>query len=343
MPPEFCNCLNKWVVAEMEVGKQVFLESGLSVVQRFVCLIVVMVIVFLMVVPERSSGANVLKTSLGDLSIFPPNNPWNLDVSKFPTHSNSDLFISRMAPGKPLHPDFGTVWRGAPIGMFFTVVDGEQKKVPIRFKYASESDPGPYPIPMDAPVEGGINSVGDRHVIVIDYPARKLYELFSAYPEDLGWRAGSGAVFDLESNELRPAGWTSADAAGLPIFPGLVRYDETVIHKEISHALRFTMRKTQRAFIPPARHYASRERDENIPPMGLRVRLKATYDISGFPSNVQIILRALKQYGMILADNGGDWFISGVHDMRWNDVELGTLKRIKGQDFEIVYTGEREM
>ena len=167
--------------------------------------------------------------------------------------------------------------------------------------------------------------------------------LHRAHKDGLGWRAGSGAIFDLTSNKLRPKGWTSADAAGLPIFPGLVRYDEVVEQKEIRHALRFTVKKSQRAFIEPARHYASNRKDKNLPPMGLRVRLKADYDMSGFPPGVQVILKGLKKYGMILADNGGDWFISGVHDMRWNSDELGALKRVKGRDLEVVFTGETEM
>lgn len=225
------------------------------------------------------------------------------------------------------------------------VVSGDTPRVPVRFQYAAESDPGPYPIPPNAPIEGGPQGTGDRHLLVLDRDHWKLYELFSAYPEGRGYRAGSGAVFDLNSNALRPAGWTSADAAGLPIFPGLVRYDEVVEQGAIRHALRFTVRRTRRAYVPPARHFASRSDDPTLPPMGLRVRLRADYDISRFPPSARVILKALQTYGMILADNGGDWFLSGTPDPRWNEGELATLKRIKGADLEVVeparISGER--
>src|SRR5205814_91432 len=202
---------------------------------------------------------------------------------------------------------FGTVWHGAANGIPYVVVSSTEGKVPVSFMSASESDPGPYPLPPAAPIEGGSGSSGDRHVLVVDRDTWKLYELFDAHPVNGGerWTAGSGAVFDLASNALRPAGWTSADAAGLPVFPGLVRYDEAVEQGEIKHALRFTVRRTQRAYIPPATHFASSRRDANLPPMGLRVRLKAGFDISPFPASAQVILRALKKHGMLLADNGG--------------------------------------
>jgi hypothetical protein len=224
----------------------------------------------------------------------------------------------------------------------YVVVSGAQPKVPITFTaYGNESDPGPYPVPPDAPIEGGPNGQGDRHVIVIDRDNWKLYELFSAYPVNGGasWRAASGAVFDLNSNALRPAGWTSADAAGLPIFPGLVRYDEVFEQREIKHALRFTAQSTRRAYVYPARHFASNNTNPNLPPMGMRVRLKASFDISRFSPAMQVILRAMKKYGMILADNGSNWYVSGAPDPRWNDDELSTLKSIKGSDFEVVQMG----
>ena len=190
-------------------------------------------------------------------------------------------------------------------------VSGTQKKVPVSFDYADKSDPGPYPIPSDAPIEGGPSSDGDRHVLVLDVDHQVLYELYAAYPQSDGsWQAGSGAVFDLGSNALRPAGWTSADAAGLPILPGLVRYDEAVTDGVIDHALRFTVARTQKAYIYPATHYASDSTDPDLPPMGLRVRLKAGFDISGFSPEVQVILQALKTYGMMVADNGSDWYVS---------------------------------
>lgn len=288
--------------------------------------------------PIDGSG-HFLKTRYGELEIFPRNNPWNQDVSRLPVHPRSSEYIKSIGWHKPLHPDFGTVWKGAPSGIPFVVVSGEQKKVPVKFRYASESDPGPYPIPDSAPIEGGNQGKRDRHVIVVDYHNKKLYELWSAYKTPLGWDAGSGAIFDLTSNRLRPAGLTSADAAGLPILPGLVRYDEVVERGEIAHALRFTAVRTRRAYIHPARHFASRYSDENLPPMGLRLRLKSDYNISRFPPRVQVILRALKTYGMILADNGGDWFISGVPDPRWNDDELRWIKMVRGRDLEAVFTG----
>jgi hypothetical protein len=208
--------------------------------------------------------------------------------------------------------------------------------VAVRFAYADESDPGPYPIPSDAPIEGGPGSSGDRHVLLLDRDTWRLYELFAAYPEGDGWRAGSGAVFDLNANTLRPAGWTSADAAGLPILPGLVRYDEAVELGAIRHALRFTCRRTRRAYLAPARHYASSIRDPNVPPMGMRVRLKAGFDLSPFPPVVQVILEAMKTYGMFVADNGSDWYVSGAPDPRWDDAALATLRRVPGRNFEVV-------
>ena len=218
------------------------------------------------------------------------------------------------------------------------MVDGSQTRVPVSFDYEDESDPGPYPIPADAPVEGGPNGGGDRHVLVIDRDNWVLYELFAAYPREGGtrWEAGSGAIFDLDSNELRPAGWTSADAAGLPIFPGLVRYDEVVEQGEIRHALRFTCPTTRRAYLPPATHWASSRTEADLPPMGMRVRLRADFDTSGFPPEVEVILVALKRYGMFLADNGSGWFISGAPDPRWNDDALGSLKTVPSTAFEVV-------
>ena len=210
--------------------------------------------------------------------------------------------------------------------------------MPVNFYYPSESDPGPYPIPADAPIEGGPSSTGDRHVIILDATHRMLYELYDAHPAGDHWEAGSGAIFDLTSNALRPEGWTSADAAGLPMLPGLVRYDE-VASGEITHALRFTVDETQEAYIHPATHYASSDTNTSLPPMGLRLRLRAGYDISGFPAEVQVILRALKKYGMIVADNGSSWYISGAPDPRWSDDELHMLSQVPGSAFEAVYTG----
>jgi hypothetical protein len=277
--------------------------------------------------------------SLGGKRPFPDDNPWNQDISKESVDPNSAKLIAGIGLGKHLHPDFGTVYNGAPNGIPYVVVPGTQPKVPVKFEYGAESDPGPYPIPKNAPIEGGPNSKSDRHILVIERDNWKLYEVFSAFPLRKGWKAGSGAIFDLNSNKLRPAGWTSADAAGLPIFPGLVRYDEAVEQKAIRHALRFTVQKTRMGYVHPARHFASNKTAANLPPMGMRVRLKAATDISGFPEEVQVILKALKKYGMIVADNGGDWFLSGAPDPRWNDDNLGTMKKIKGKDFEVIKMG----
>jgi hypothetical protein len=276
--------------------------------------------------------------NLNGRPVFKADDPWNRDVSKDPIDPNSDTFIESIGRDRRLHPDFGTVWEGAPSGIPYVVVDRNQPRVPVVFETADESDKGPYPIPADAPVEGGPQSKGDRHVIVIDRDNWRLYELFAAYPVDGGksWKAGSGAIFDLANNTTRPHTWTSADGAGLPIFPGLVRYEEVIEQKEIRHALRFTVPKTRRAYAAPARHWASRSDDAKLPPMGMRVRLKADYDVSTFPPAAQVILGALKKHGMLLADNGGPWFVSGAPDPRWNDEDLHTLKRVRGKDFEVV-------
>ena len=284
--------------------------------------------------PDLGAGA-----SLHGKQLFPSDNAWNEDVSNSPVDPNSDNLIAGMGLTTGLHPDFGTVWNGAPNGIPYVVVSGLQTPIPINFKaFGSQSDPGPYPVPADAPIEGGPNATGDRHVLVIDRDNWKLYEMYRGFPLNNGtsWNADSGAVFDLNSNALRPAGWTSADAAGLPIFPGLVRYDEVFEQQEIKHAIRFTAQITRRAYVAPARHWASTNDSVDRPPMGMRVRLKASVDISTYSPAMQVILRALKKYGMILADNGSNWFISGAPDPRWNDDELNTLKNIKGSQFEVV-------
>jgi hypothetical protein len=276
------------------------------------------------------------------LQVFPADNPWNTDISQYPLHPDSVKFIDSIGKSEGIHPDFGTTWEGVPNGIPYTVVDGNQPLVPVEFTlYAGESDPGPYPIPDDASIEGGPGSDGDRHVIVVDRDNLMLYELYRAFKIDPGWEAESGAKWDLTSNQVRPKYWTSADAAGLPIFPGLVRYGE-ILTGEIDHALRFTVERTQRGFIYPARHYASSNTNPNLPPMGLRLRLKSGFDISGFSETNKIILRALKKYGMMVADNGGNWFISGSPDSRWDDEDLSQLKNVRGRDFEVVFTGEIE-
>jgi hypothetical protein len=264
--------------------------------------------------------------------MFPADNPWNTAIDNAAVDPNSAAIVANIGLTTSLHPDFGANLDGSPFGIPYVVVGGTQAGVKVTFDYADESDPGPYPIPPNPPMEAG----GDAHVLVVDKDHWKLYELFAAqHLADGSWHAGSGAIFDLSSNALRPAGWTSADAAGLPILPGLVRFDE-VSAGNISHALRFTVSRSRRAYISPARHWASSDTSSLRPPMGMRVRLKAGVDISGYPASAQVILRALKKYGMIVADNGSNWFLSGVADSRWNDTEINTLKALKGSDFEVV-------
>lgn len=270
--------------------------------------------------------------------MFPPDNPWNRDISGDAVDPASAAMIASCGASSSLHPDFGTTYNGAPNGIPYIVVHSGQTLVPVSFYYASESDAGPYPIPLDAPIEGGPSSTGDRHVIVLDADAWKLYELFDGQPGASSWAAGSGAVFDLSSNALRPAGWTSADAAGLPIFPGLVRYDE-VAAGTIPHALRMTCPRTRKGYVSPARHQAGSSTDPTLPPMGARFRLKATVDISGFSPKVQVILTAMKKYGVFLADNGSAFFVSGAPDPRWDDNDLHNLTKLHGSDFEIVQMG----
>jgi hypothetical protein len=263
-------------------------------------------------------------------------------VSASELHPSSDAFIDSIGRDTTMHPDFGTEWEGAPIGIPYVVVAG-QAMVPIDFvAYGDESDPGPYPIPPNAPVEGGDASDGDRHVLVVDGEACLLYELYRAFPVNGGerWEAESGAIWNLNMNDTHPFGWTSADAAGLPILPGLVRYDEVMEKGEVNHAVRFTVSQSQAGFIAPAVHYASNDTSASLPPMGLRVRMKASYDCSAFTSEVQILCTAFKKYGLIVADNGSDWYVSGAPDPRWNDDALRDLGQIPGDAFEVVYTGD---
>jgi hypothetical protein len=269
--------------------------------------------------------------------LLPADNIWNTPIDALPVDTNSNTYIDTIGADRNIHADFGSgLWEGGPIGIPFTTVPGDQEKVSVSFYYDDESDAGPYPIPADAPIEGGEHSDGDRHVLVVDRDNCVLYELYDAWPQgDGSWEAGSGAIYDLNSNALRPNGWTSADAAGLPVLPGLVRYEE-VAAGEIKHALRFTVPQTRKAYVWPARHYASSLTGSQYPPMGQRFRLKASFDISGYSQQVQVILRALKKYGMILADNGSAWFISGAPDERWNNDVLRELHNVRGADFEAV-------
>jgi hypothetical protein len=277
---------------------------------------------------SSGSGASGNVATIAGCAVFPADNPWNRDVSHDPVDPKSGSYIASMGASTHLHPDFGS---DPSYGIPWTAVGSSQPRVPMSFDYADESDPGPYPFPPDAPLEAG----GDSHVLVLDRDACRLYETFDSHFVGPGWHCGSGAVFDLHSNALRPDGFTSADAAGLPILPGLVRYDE-VAAGEIRHALRFTVRRTQAAYVHPATHFASGATDAKLPPMGLRVRLKASYDLTRFQGASRVILTALKKYGMFVADNGSDWFVSGETNPRWDDDALAPLKSVPGSGFEVV-------
>lgn len=274
--------------------------------------------------------------TVGTCPVFPADNIWNTRIDQLPVHPSSSTWVNTIGATAGVHADFGAgTWNGGPIGIPFVTVPGTQTKYPATFLYQSESDPGPYAVPLNAPIEGGSASTGDRHAISIDVTNCILYELYRAFPQTSSWKGDSGAIFNLQSNALRTASWTSADAAGLPIFAGLVRFDE-ILTGEIRHAIRFTVPQTQRAYVWPARHYASSLTGTQYPPMGARFRLKASFDISGFSATNQIILTAMKRYGIMLADNGSAWFISGAPDSRWNDTDLHALGGIAGSNFEAV-------
>ena len=282
--------------------------------------------------------------SLNGAIPFPADNAWNTDISALPVDPNSAKLIASIGVGTSLHADFGAgLYNGSPIGIPYLVVSGSEARLPINYTaYGDESDPGPFPIPLSAPIEGGSQSTGDRHVLVIDRDNNRLYEIGNAYPQASRWDASGGALFSLDSNTVRPGGqpgWTSADAAGLPIFPGLARYDEAMLGAGgIRHALRFTVARTRRAYVPPATHFASSNTSADLPPMGMRVRLKASYQIpSSFSAETQALLQAMKTYGLILADNGSNWFISGAPDDRWNNDRLSSeLRQVTGSQFEVV-------
>jgi hypothetical protein len=280
---------------------------------------------------------------IGGCPVFPADNPWNQRVDRMPVHPNSDAIVASIGASETMHPDFGSgLWEGAPIGIPFVTVGGRQPKVPVSFEYADESDRGPYPVPPNVPIEGGRSGDGDRHVIVVDRSRCRLYELFYAFPQAGGarWTAGSGAIWNLRSNRLRPRGWTSADAAGLPILPGLARYEE-VRRGRIEHALRFTVSRSRRAFEWPARHFASDLTDRDLPAMGQRLRLKRGFDIARFPRQARIVLKALKRYGMIVADNGSDWYLSGAPHAGWDNDQLRALKQVPGRAFEVIQFSRR--
>jgi hypothetical protein len=277
-----------------------------------------------------ASGAWAQNGPLGTCRVFPTDNAWNRDVSALPVDADSASYLAGIAGlggNQKLHADFGG---GGEYGIPYITVPGNQAPVPVTFSdYGDESDP------LGAPIENG----SDAHVLAVDRDRCKLYELFAASHDATRWTAASGAVFDLTSNALRPEGWTSADAAGLPIFPGLVRYDE-VASGHIDHALRFTVSRTQRAYLHPATHWASSSTATNLPPMGLRLRLKASFDVSAYHGEARVVLSALKEYGMIVADNGSNWYLSGAQDTRWDDTDLDQLKSVPGSAFEVVDTGE---
>ncbi|HET9849995.1 MAG TPA: hypothetical protein VFR68_15775 [Candidatus Dormibacteraeota bacterium] len=260
--------------------------------------------------------------------VFPADNVWNTDISKLPVHSQSAQWLNSMAAATTnLHPDFGA----PPYGFPYNIVDNTHPTVSVSFTYASESDPGPYPLGADTAIENG----SDRHALIINKDTCTLYELYNLSGSGSSWSAGSGAIFPLGSDALRPLGWTSADAAGLPIFPGLVRWDE-VQAGAISHAIRFTAQQTDQSFLWPARHQAGAAANPALPPMGARFRLKATYDISHFSPQAQVILLAMQHYGLILADNGSNWYFSGTEDANWPDSLLSELKTIPAAQFEAV-------
>ncbi len=267
---------------------------------------------------------------------MPASDPLNQEIAHAPVSPRSAEYIASIGLGAHLHPDFG---RDPAYGIPYTVVASNQRKLPVRFtEFGQESNPGPYPVPLDAPVEGGSASSGDRHVLVLQRGSCRLYELYNARPTRSGWEAGSGAVFNLRSARLRPEGWTSADAAGLPIFPLLVRYDE-VRSGQIDHALRVTVPRTQRGYVHPATHFASDSSQASLPPMGLRLRLKSSFSLKRFSGQALVILQALKRYGLIVADNGSPWYITGAPSEHWDEESLLEIEHLSGADFEAVQSG----
>jgi hypothetical protein len=297
----------------------------------------VLVIAIAAAVAATSSWGSPLPTAKS-CPVFPTDNAWNRRIDTLPVAAGSAATVAAIGATKTMHADFGSgLWDGGPIGIPITVVGKGQPKSTVRFEYADESDRGPYPIPAGVKIEGGAGSDGDRHALIVDRDACRLYELYALRRVGGRWTAGSGAIWNLRTNRVRPAGWTSADAAGLAILPGLARYDE-VASGRIDHALRFTVSRTRRAYVWPARHYASSLTDPALPAMGERLRLKSSFDTSGFPRQARVVLEALKRYGMIVADNGSDWYVSGAPDPRWSNDDLHTLGRVPGSAFEVVDT-----
>ncbi len=280
--------------------------------------------------------------TLAGCPVFPASNVWNQPVNTLPVAANSAQLIASIGLTASVHADFGSgLYDGQSIGIPYVVVNGKTTpKSRVKFDYADESDKGPYPIPSNVPIEGYPNpGNGDRHAIIVDRSTCKLYELYALRRAGSGWAAGSGAIWNLRSNALRPSGWTSADAAGLPILPGLALWPQ-VAAGQIDHALRFTASRTRNTFIYPARHEASSSSDPSLPPMGLRVRLKASVDISKLPPQARIVAQAMKTYGLILADNGSPWYISGAPNAHWSNDQLHALGALNGSDFEVVDTSK---
>ena len=275
--------------------------------------------------------------SLAGFIPFPADDLWNADISAAPVDPNSAALINFIGPNIGLHPDFGSgLYNNSIIGIPYEVVDSTQGPVAINFTaYGDESDPGPMPVPLNAPIEGDPNPSGDQHVLILDNANCWLYELYSAQPSGSTWNAGSAAVWDLTADEQRPYTWTSADAAGLPIFPGLARYDE-VAAGTINHALRFTLQNSRAAFTPPASHWAATSSNANAAPMGMRLRLKASFDLSSFSPPNQVLLTAMKKYGLIMADNGSSMYISGAPNDNWNNDDLHNLGSVTAADFDVV-------
>jgi hypothetical protein len=292
----------------------------------------------LALVAVSTAGAAAPSPTLGGCPIFPASNPWNQRVDTLPVAANSSTIITSIGLDVGVHADFGSaLWDGSKIGIPYVVVHGKTTpKSRVSFEYADESDKGPYPIPANVPIEGG----SDHHALIVDRDSCKLYELYALQKTGGKWTAGSGAIWNLRSNAVRPATWTSADAAGLPILPGLARWDGDASTGHIDHALRFTVERTRRAFIYPARHYASSSDDPSLPPMGLRVRLKASVDISKLPPQARIVAQAMKTYGMIVADNGSNWYVTGAPSPDWSNDQLHALGALHGSDFEVVDTSK---
>jgi hypothetical protein len=282
------------------------------------------------------AGAAAPSPTIGGCPLFPATNPWNQRVDKLPVAANSTQVIASIGNDVGVHADFGSgLWEGSKIGIPYTVVHGTTTpKSRVTFEYADESDKGPYPIPANAPIEGG----SDHHALIVDRDSCRLYELYALQRQNGRWTAGSGAIWSLRSNAVRPAGWTSADAAGLPILPGLARWAADAATGQINHALRFTVQRTRRAYVYPARHYASSSDDPSLPPMGLRVRLKASVNIAKLPPQARIVAQAMKTYGMIVADNGSNWYVTGAPSPHWSNDQLHALGALHGSDFEVVDT-----